>query len=208
MAINIPIKILTDSYFISSVEDRDRDGFLSPGDKIHDRDDITLNLSHLENPGSLADALEYVTRLDRIVITADDGFIVYSGPGASSGQVSGIIDINRISTIPFSRQDYEEKSIRDLRNRIQTRVTACNQKKGPQREHCLEERKLEEDQLISSAQKYNDSLGIWNAQKREFLAEFQSEQLSTQSVREYLSALKDLELNLRKHERLSREYLD
>lgn len=193
---------------VSAVDDRDNDGFLSDGDLVKGRDgDKSSHKIFRENLASLsalADFLEKATGLKRICFTAEDGYMLYSG--RESAEVERILDIKKRSSIPVS-QFHEPENLVRLKNKIQIRSSVCSQKRAPEREKCSRDWEQKKNELVTSAEVYNQAVATWSDHKSRIAAEFSDDQVHEASVKDGLAVLQQLRRDQKKFQELYRGYL-
>lgn len=186
MGVEILTKSLTDFYFVTSIADRDRDGRLSAGDKIRDRDRVVeLTYQDVVDGASLAQALEKVTTRGRIVISKDSGYLVYSQRGSMA--LDGVLDVKKFDSISISSQNYAPENGEQLKNRIRVQAAAtCNTRPTAEKKSCQTEWSGHETKMMASLDTYNQKLERWQSEKDSFNAEFMNEKLSDESVTTYI----------------------
>lgn len=186
MGVEILTKSLTDFYFVASIADRDRDGRLSAGDKIRDRDRVVeLTYQDVADGASLAQALEKVTTRGRIVISKDSGYLVYSQRGSMA--LDGILDVKKFDSISVSAQNHTPENAEQLKNRIRVQAAAtCNTRSTTEKKSCQAEWVKRETKMMASLDAYNQELSRWRSKKDSFSSEFMDESLSDESVTDYI----------------------
>lgn len=207
MGVEILTKALTSFYFVESISDRDRDGRLSAGDKIKDRAGVvTLTIEDVADGQSLAHALEKVTTRERIVISKDASYLVYSQRGSMAPD--GILNVKKFESISVSGQSYAPENGEQLKNRIRVQTAAtCNTRPTTEKKSCQAEWSKRETQMMASLDAYNQGLARWQSQKDRFSAEFMAENLSDESVSVYVQTQIDVKHAWLEFKKITDQYL-